>query len=129
MEDIKLGKVAWLDLTVDNAQEVSEFYKDVIGWEIQGFDMGGYEDYCMNDPKTGDTMAGVCHARGGNTSLPAQWLVYLTVEDFDKSLVAVEAKGGKVLGEKKSDGRGGYYCLVQDPAGAYFMLSGKGKGE
>lgn len=125
MKDNELGKVAWLDLTVDNADDVSQFYKDVIGWDIQGFDMGGYEDYCMNDPKTGDTMAGVCHARGSNKGLPAQWLVYLTVDDFDKSLKAVEEKGGNVLGERKSDGKGGYYCLVQDPAGAYFMLSGK----
>lgn len=124
MADIKKGRVAWLDLTVEDADTVSEFYKDVIGWDIQEFDMGGYNDYCMNDPETGETVAGVCHARGGNASLPPQWLMYIYVDDLDKSLEAVAAKGGKVLGDKRADGKGGHYCLVQDPAGAYLMIAG-----
>ncbi len=124
MEDKKTGRVVWMDLTIPDAGTVSEFYSKVVGWDIQGLDMGGYEDYCMNDPKTGETIAGVCHARGSNAYLPPQWLVYITVEDLDKSLAAVTEQGGKVLGEKRSDVKGGHYCLVQDPAGAYLMIAG-----
>lgn len=124
MEDKKTGRVVWMDLTIPDAGPVSEFYSKVIGWDIQGLDMGGYEDYCMNDPKTGETIAGVCHARGSNAYLPAQWLVYISVEDLDQSLAAVTEQGGKVIGEKRSDGKGGHYCLVQDPAGAYLMIAG-----
>ena len=126
MEDHKIGRVSWMDLTIDDATTVSKFYSDVVGWDIQSFDMGGYEDYCMNDPETGETLAGVCHARGGNASLPAQWLMYVSVADLDLSLEAVKNSGGKVLGDKKGDGKGGHYCLIQDPAGAYMMLWGKG---
>lgn len=124
MEDKKSGRVVWMDLTVPNADEVSEFYSKVVGWDILGLDMGGYKDYCMNDPRTGETIAGVCHARGVNAPLPPQWLMYLNVENLDESLQAVEANGGKVLGNKRSDGKGGHYCLVQDPAGAYLMIAG-----
>ncbi len=36
--------------------------------------------------------------------------------------LAAEKLGGKVLGNKRRMGEG-YYCLIQDPAGAYVMLS------
>jgi len=124
MDNKKTGRVVWMDLTVPNADEVSEFYSKVVGWDILGLDMGGYKDYCMNDPKTGETIAGVCHARGVNAYLPPQWLMYLSVENLDDSLAAVVEQGGKVIGDKRSDGKGGHYCLVQDPAGAYLMIAG-----
>ncbi|MEZ5016797.1 MAG: VOC family protein [Flavipsychrobacter sp.] len=123
--NIKVGQVAWMDLTIDDATSVSQFYHKVVGWDVQSFDMGGYEDYCMNDPKTGDTVAGVCHAKGVNASIPPQWMMYVGVESIDQSMEAVIEEGGKVLGEKRSDGKGGYYCLIQDPAGAHIMLWGK----
>jgi len=126
MSDKSIGRVAWMDLTIDDATAVSKFYNQVVGWDIQGFDMGGYEDYCMNDPETGDTLAGVCHARGANAGLPPQWLMYVGVENLDKSLEAVTAQGGKVMGDKRADGKGGYYCLIQDPAGAYLTIWEKG---
>lgn len=125
MEQKKNGSVVWIDLTVPDATAVSQFYSKVIGWEIMGLNMNGYEDYCMNDPESGETMAGICHAKGVNASLPAQWLPYMTVESIDESLKAVKENGGKILGDKRSDGKGGYYCLIQDPAGAYVMISGK----
>ena len=124
MEDKKTGRVVWMDLTISDATPVSEFYSKVIGWDIQEFDMGGYSDYCMNDPETGETLAGVCNAKGVNANIPPQWLMYISVANLDKSLEAVTANGGEILGDKRSDGKGGYYCLVQDPAGAYVMITG-----
>ncbi len=32
--------------------------------------MGGDSDFCMNQPADGKTVAGICHARGENASLP-----------------------------------------------------------
>lgn len=129
MSNKKIGTVGWMDLTIDDADTVSKFYNEVVGWDIQSFDMGGYNDYCMNDPETGETLAGVCHARGANANLPPQWLVYVGVEDLDKSLEAVTANGSKVLGDRRSDGKGGHYCLIQDPAGAHMMLWEQGTKE
>ena len=124
MAEKKIGAVTWMDLTVADATKVSDFYSKVVGWTIQGFDMKGYEDYCMNDTQSGETQAGICHARGTNAGLPPTWLPYITVDDIDKSLEEVIANGGKVAGEKRNNGQGGFYCLVQDPAGAYVMLNG-----
>ena len=119
----KTGLVSWRDLTVSNADEISQFYSKVIGWEIEPLSMGEYKDYVMKTP-TGEGVAGVCHARGVNQGLPAQWLIYITVENLDESLKKVTELGGQVLGEKRSMGPSGSYCLVQDPAGAFVMLCG-----
>ena len=112
----QLGTIGWTDLTVPNADEVRDFYAAVTGWMPQPLSMGEYNDYVMTTPG-GTGVAGVCHARGGNTGLPAQWLIYIIVEDLDESIRQCEAKGGKVIAGPKKMGPS-TYCVIQDPAGA-----------
>lgn len=124
MEKPIIGKLAWMDLTVENAETISDFYKEVVGWDKQPLSMGDYDDYVMSVPGTQEGASGVCHARGVNASLPPQWLVYINVENLDVSLKNCQKLGGKVIGEKRKMGDQGHYCLIQDPAGAYMMLCG-----
>ncbi len=123
MEKPKPGTIGWHDLTVKDAENVSDFYKEVVGWEKVGLSMGDYDDYCMNNPGEEVPAAGICHARGVNANLPPQWLMYIQVENLDASLEKVKNMGGKVIGDKREWGDG-FYCLVQDPAGAHVMLCG-----
>jgi predicted enzyme related to lactoylglutathione lyase len=118
----KTGKIMWHDLTVENAVQISDFYQQVTGWEKEGLSMGEYEDFLIKSPGDAEIVAGICHARGVNKDIPAQWLMYITVENLDESLERCKKLGGKVLGNKRKMGEG-YYCLIQDPAGAYVMLS------
>jgi predicted enzyme related to lactoylglutathione lyase len=80
--------------------------------------MGDYEDFCMNVPAGGETVAGICHARGANASLPPVWLIYITVADLNESLRQCEAAGGKVLAPVREYAGQGRYAIIQDPAGA-----------
>jgi predicted enzyme related to lactoylglutathione lyase len=121
MSDAKMGAIGWVDLTVPNATEVRDFYAAVAGWTPQDIAVGDYNDYGMNRPD-GETVAGICHARGSNTGLPAQWLVYVTVPDLDASLAACVARGGKIYREKRSLGAYGDLAVIQDPAGAVMGL-------
>ena len=118
----KIGTINWIDLTVPDAEKVREFYREVVGWSAVGLDMGGYEDYCMNPPDTDQSVAGICHARGGNANIPAQWLIYINVADLDRSIEAVNARGGKVLTGPKAAGEQGRFCVIEDPAGAVAAL-------
>ncbi|HQS05440.1 MAG: hypothetical protein B7X86_13050 [Sphingobacteriales bacterium 17-39-43] len=118
----KTGKIMWHDLTVDDAVQISDFYQQVTGWEKEGLSMGEYEDFLIKSPGDDEVVAGICHARGVNKDIPAQWLMYILVENLDESLETCKKLGGKVLGNKRKMGEG-YYCLIQDPAGAYVMLS------
>lgn len=118
----EIGAFTWTDLTVENVEEVKQFYRKVVGWKSAPVEMDGYHDYNMNAPESGKTVAGICHARGGNADLPPQWLVYITVADVDKSVARCVELGGKVISGPKSMSGYGRYCVIQDPAGAVAAL-------
>ncbi len=122
MSKPEVGSIGWVDLTVGNAEEVRDFYAQVVGWKPQPVDMGGYSDFTMHTPASGHARAGVCHAQGGNASLPPVWLVYLVVEDVDASAARCEELGGKILVAAKGAGPWGRFCVIQDPAGAVAAL-------
>jgi len=113
------GHIAWLDLTVPDADASRDFYREVVGWTVQDVAMsdadGSYADYSMV-ASDGNAAAGVCHARGTNADLPPVWMLYLPVGDLVESIERVRAEGGEVLRESLE---GGFrFAVVRDPVGA-----------
>ncbi len=98
------AQIVWTDLTVEDAPAVRDFYGAVVGWTFSACDMDGYEDFTMVSPESGESVAGVCHARGPNTNLPPQWLVYVQVEDVEKSARKATELGGRIRGRSEIDG-------------------------
>jgi len=119
--EAKLGVIEWCDLTVDNADKVKDFYSSVVGWESSSVSMGEYDDYNINLPKSGDTIAGICHARGSNRNLPAQWLMYVRVEDVSVSAQKCRELGGDILDGPRKMGAENF-CVIKDPEGAVLAL-------
>ncbi|GAB4151781.1 MAG: hypothetical protein Fur0015_14890 [Ignavibacteriales bacterium] len=117
-----LGSIGWIDLTVENAEEMRDFYSKVIGWKAENVPMGNYFDFNMVNPESGDPKAGICHKQGINKDFPSVWLVYFIVEDIMKSIEEVKSRGGKVIIEPKNMGAQGAFAVIQDPAGAYCAL-------
>jgi predicted enzyme related to lactoylglutathione lyase len=113
------GMISWTDLTVEDADTIRDFYEAVTGWIPEALSMGGYSDYVMS--ADGEEVAGICHRRGSNAELPAQWLIYITVDDLDHSIAECQRRGGSVLTPPRSYG-GGRYCVIKDPAGAVCAL-------
>jgi predicted enzyme related to lactoylglutathione lyase len=116
------GAIVWADLTVADADQIRDFYAAVAGWNAQTVNMGVYNDYQMTLPGTGESVAGICHARGVNANLPPQWLVYIKVPDIDQSTERCLDLGGQVLVPPKAMGQYGRYCVIQDPSGAVAAL-------
>lgn len=117
-----VGSICWRDLTVPEAVAVRDFYARVVGWQAEPADMGEYSDFTMNAPDSGEAVAGICHARGPNADLPAQWLIYITVADVEESARRCAELGGRVLAGPRGMGVHGRYCVIQDPAGAVAAL-------
>ena len=119
----KIGTVEWQDLSVDDASSVKDFYEQVVGWQSSGVPMGNgtYQDFNMNLPASGDTVAGICHASGYNEGLPAQWLIYVRVASVTESIEKCQALGGKLVFGPKDMGKD-QVCVIQDPAGAVMAL-------
>src|SRR5690606_20894600 len=94
------GRMGWVDITVDHAPAMRDFYRDVIGWSVEDVAMkdgeARYADYNMIG-SNGTPLAGVCHARGTNTGLPPIWMIYLPVNDLAESARRVAQEGGTVI--------------------------------
>jgi len=116
-----IGRVEWMDLTVPDAGHLKKFYTSVVGWSSNDVDMGSYSDFNLNLPGTEDTIAGVCHSRGSNASIPSQWLIYVRVESVADSAEQCKKMGGEVLDGPRRMG-GSYFCVIKDPAGAVMAL-------
>lgn len=118
-----LGSIAWIDLTVPDAEDVRDFYTQVVGWRTSPVSMGEYEDHCVHPPGEEDAppVAGICHARGSNANLPPRWLIYITVEDADAAARKAVDLGGRVVDGPRALS-GGRFCVIEDPAGALAAL-------
>ncbi|AOW78241.1 glyoxalase [Colwellia sp. PAMC 20917] len=121
----KIGEMAWLDLTVDNATEVKDFYQRVIGWQVENVAMGDHNDYVMKSPDSGEAISGICHAKGVNASMPATWLPYFLVKDINDAVANVIELGGELLTEIKQVGKD-KHVVIKDPAGAVCSLYQQG---
>ena len=119
-----IGKIVFLDLTIENADVVRDFYQQVVGWTPESVGMGDYADYQMKT-LSGDIAAGICHKRGPNQQQPPQWMIYITVADLDQSLAACTAHGGKILVPTREAGSS-RFAVIEDPAGAVCTLYEQG---
>ena len=113
-------------MTSLHADELKEFYQQVIGWESEDLGMkdesGVYSDYVMKD-KAGNWVAGICHSRGANKDLPFQWIVYIQVDHVAASISKCREFGGKVLKEVKNKEGQCQYALLEDPYGAVLAIT------
>jgi predicted enzyme related to lactoylglutathione lyase len=117
-----IGSVTWRDLTVANADAIRDFYASVAGWKPEPVGMGDYDDYNMTEPESGTPAAGICHARGMNTGLPTQWLMYINVADVEASARKCKELGGTMVTEIRNIESMGKFCVIKDPAGAVVGL-------
>lgn len=117
----QVGKIGWIDITVDDATGLRDFYKAVVGWQAEDVRMGEYSDFSMAMPATGEAVTGICHARGSNAELPGGWLIYIIVDDVKASAASCTAHGGKAIVAPRGLA-GGQFCVIEDPSGATAAL-------
>jgi predicted enzyme related to lactoylglutathione lyase len=122
----KKGQIISVDLTVEGAEKIRDFYSAVVGWQVENMPMkdgdDAYSDYVLKD-ESGGWVGGVCHHRGANKGIPSQWIVYVNVANIADSVKKCLELGGKVIRESK-DKNGNYqYAMIQDPTGAILGLT------
>lgn len=121
-----LGTIAWHDYTSDHADEMKEFYQAVFNWTSDGIPMKdgeeAYEDYVMKTAE-GNVVGGICSHRGKNTGIPAQWMVYITVENPQETAEKAVQLGGKVIKEYHDKEGKLMYAMIEDPIGTVFGIA------
>ncbi|MDG2222194.1 MAG: VOC family protein [Rubripirellula sp.] len=119
MTEANVGQIVWTDLTVKNVEAIRDFYQQVVGWTNHPVEVDDYSDFTM--VAGNKSVAGICHARGENADMPAQWLIYVTVQDLDHSIAMCRENGGELLVPAREAG-GGRCAVIRDPAGACMAL-------
>jgi len=121
MPDRKIGAIEWRDLTIENAEDIKNFYAQVVGWKTEPISMGDYNDFVVKRPGDDETVAGICHARGPNAKIPPQWMMYVRVADVKVSAASTVEMGGEVIDGPKTM-HDETYCVIRDPGGAVLTL-------
>lgn len=120
-----VGSLVGFDLTVENAEDIRDFYSAVVGWKTSPVDMGGYDDYMMLQPADDKPAAGVVWARGVNADQPrAQWIAYIQVASLTDSVNNAVELGGSIVIDRRAPGNEWPFVVIKDPAGAMLALMG-----
>lgn len=107
------GAIEWVEIPAKDLQESPRFYEAVFGWKINR--EAGWEEYPMF-MDSADKMGGGFH-RGMKPSSDGV-LIYISVDEIDAILPAIEKNGGKKVKEKTLISEHvGWWASFQDPAG------------
>lgn len=115
------GAPAWFELYTRDHADAVRFYQDVFGWDTH---VAGDTDEFRYTTLGRDeaALAGVMDATSFlPEGVPAQWVVYIQVEDADTTLARVEELGGTVL-IPAEDTPYGRLAQATDVTGAAFKI-------
>jgi predicted enzyme related to lactoylglutathione lyase len=103
-----MAHVEHFEIPADDVARATSFYRTVFGWSTEAWD----DDNIMISP-TGDGIGGDIHKRGAL----AHPTVVVTVDRIEETISAIEANGGRVLGEIQPLGDTSRWMYVEDCEG------------
>jgi predicted enzyme related to lactoylglutathione lyase len=117
--------VRWNELWTTDQKGAVALYAKLFGWtQVGAMPMGPMGDYLFIQHEAGGIGAIGKAQPGGEGS---RWQYFIGVDDIDRALKAVEAGGGKLLGEPQQIPGGEFTVYAHDPQGASFGLVGPRK--
>jgi predicted enzyme related to lactoylglutathione lyase len=111
------GCFSWADATVSNTSASADFYKSVLGWEVEARPVTEDINYYMFKVG-GENVAGMGHIPPGMEGVPSHWMCYINVDDVDAIVEKAQALGGKVTMPAMDVMEEGRMVLIEDPTGA-----------
>jgi len=121
---IPAGRISWNELMVDDLDAAKRWYGELFGWEERDtMDMGPGGTYSMYGFKDAPYAFGGMMKKPA-PDMPAMWLHYIKVGDFDAAFSAVKANGGQVVNGPINTPDGQRIAQCCDPQGAMFAING-----
>ena len=119
------GSFIWYELMSPDPDASKAFYDAVVGWAIDAVSaMPGGTDYRMIKRRNGGNSGGMIGLDAAMQQKGARpsWIGYISVDDVDASIAAIEADGGRVLMPTLDMAGVGRMAMVTDPQGAPFYV-------
>lgn len=107
-----MAKVIHFEIPVDQPDRAQAFYRDLVGWEPQGYGDMGY--WLVNGAEDDPGADGALVSRGEVHQSP---VLVIGVDDLDVSLARVPALGGEVLQGRMPVPGVGWSAYVKDTEG------------
>lgn len=113
----KAGSFIWYELMTTDVNAARRFYPGLLGWRISD------DDYAHIEASEG-MVGGVLQLTDAMCSEGARpaWLGYLSVDDVDETVAALQERGGRVLMPARDMADVGRLAPVTDAQGAAFYV-------
>jgi predicted enzyme related to lactoylglutathione lyase len=101
--------IVHVEIPARDLKEVSQFYTEVFGWQIDSSSMEGYPMFAAEGGPGGGfvQVSDVSHTVG-------RPLLFIGTDDIDASLAAVEAHGGKTIMPRTAIPHVGWWAVFAD---------------
>ena len=112
------GQICWHELLAADARQAEAFYRDIFGWKIQSRPEMNLWMIHVGEKPIGHIMDLPSAAEGR----PSAWFLYVLTGDLETTCGKAMALGATLLMPKTEVPNTGWFCFLQDPAGAHFYL-------
>ena len=108
------GAMSWNQLSTRDVEKVSEFYSNLLGWQINKDEQQNYY-YILNK---GRMNGGVMPMDENFGEMPSAWATYFSVADIDATAAKAQDLGGTLIMPVMDAGGNGRLAVIADPTGA-----------
>jgi predicted enzyme related to lactoylglutathione lyase len=117
------GMFVWYELMTTDPDGAKAFYDSVVGWNVaaQSEAPNGYRMIGRYDGKQAGGLMPIDDEMAAKGGRPI-WLGYISVDDVDATIAAVQEDGGKVMVPAWDIPGIGRIAMVTDPQGAPFYI-------
>ena len=112
-----MNAVGWFEIPVTDLERAIKFYESVFGVKLSRNEMGPLKMAWFTWTEDAMGAAGSLVKADGYTPSHAGTLVYMTVDDIDKTLAKINATGGKTILPRTAIGEYGFIAHFQDSEG------------
>ena len=118
MPDAKHGVFYWNELMTGDVEAAVQFYRDVMGWQIDGVDMGEFTYWVatLDDQPVAGIMGRLPDVP---PDVPDHWLSYIAVDDIDVRLEQAKKAGAVVIREPFDVENVGRIAIIKDGGGGH----------
>src|SRR5512132_83399 len=110
------GKICYLEIPANRAEDSAHFYSDIFGWKVRE---RGDGNLAFDD--TGGVSG--TWVKESDRTPDEQTRIYIMVDDISDTLKKIEAAGGVVLTPRTDIAPGfGAFAVFADPAGTKFGI-------
>jgi predicted enzyme related to lactoylglutathione lyase len=114
------GVPCWIDTTQPEPSTAAEFYRGLLGWEIEDMMPPGAPGQYLVARVHGRDVAAISSIADGSSS--AQWNTYIWIDSADETARRVEQAHGRVLAGPFDVQGAGRMAECEDPSGAAFRI-------